>query len=34
MLEVTMIILGFQSRDETAMVVYKTMAKCHSSFAY
>ena len=26
-------ILGFHSRDETAMLVYKTMAKCRSSFA-
>ena len=26
-------ILGFQSRDETAMLVCKTMAKCRSSFA-
>ena len=26
-------ILGFLSRDETAMLVYKTMAKCCSSFA-
>ena len=26
-------ILGFYSRDATAMLVYKTMAKCHSSFA-
>ena len=24
---------GFQSRDETAMLVYKTMAKFRSSFA-
>ena len=27
------IILGFHSRDETAMSVYKTMAKFRSSFA-
>ena len=27
------IILGFHSRDETAMLVYKTMAKCRSRFA-
>ena len=26
-------ILGFQLRDETAMFVYKTKAKCRSSFA-
>ena len=26
-------IFGFHSRDETAMSVYKTMAKCRSSFA-
>ena len=26
-------ILGFHSRDEPAMLVYKTMAKCRSSFA-
>ena len=26
-------ILGFHSRHETAMLVYKTMAKCRSSFA-
>ena len=26
-------ILGFHSRYETAMLVYKTMAKCRSSFA-
>ena len=26
-------ILGFHSRDETAMLVYKTMAKYRSSFA-
>ena len=26
-------IVGFHSRDETAMLVYKTMAKCCSSFA-
>ena len=26
-------ILSFQSGDETAMLVYKTMAKCRSSFA-
>ena len=26
-------ILGCHSRDETAMLVYKTMAKCRSSFA-
>ena len=28
------VILGFHSRDEAAMLVYKTMAKCRSSFAY
>ena len=26
-------ILGFHTRDETAMLVYKTMEKCRSSFA-
>ena len=26
-------ILGFHSRDETAMLVYKTMAKCRSGLA-
>ena len=26
-------ILGFHSRDETAMLVYKSMAKCRSSLA-
>ena len=26
-------ILGFHSRDEMAMLVYKTKAKCRSSFA-
>ena len=26
-------ILDFHSRDETAMLLYKTMAKCRSSFA-
>ena len=26
-------ILGFHPRDETAMLVYKIMAKCRSSFA-
>ena len=25
-------ILGFHSRDETAMLVYKTIEKCRSSF--
>ena len=25
--------LGFHSRNETAMLVYKTMAKCPSNFA-
>ena len=28
-----LIILGFHSRDETAMLVYKTMAKRRSGFA-